>query len=140
MAMNATTPSDAAIAALLRGEPLSLSSGKVVVARLGANAKRLLGVLWSGRGDLAKRKPADQATHVRTSYAGASPPPSPSDASEPPAAPPGGSALRWRLHHLRCQSIRGIAPFGEVFEFPVGGESMLIYGPNGTGKSSLVNA
>ena len=54
--MNSPTPSDAAIATLLRGGPLALGSGKVVVESLGVNARRLLAVLWAARADLAKRK------------------------------------------------------------------------------------
>lgn len=136
--MSAPTPSDAAIATLLRGEDLTLSSGKVVVEKLGAPSKRLLRLIWSNRVELMKRKGAEQVTHLRTLYGSAG-----AGHDEPPAggAPPTSApGRRWRLHHLRCQSIRGVAPFGEVFEFSVGSDSTLVYGPNGTGKSSLVNA
>jgi len=46
----------------------------------------------------------------------------------------------WRLHKLKCRSIRGVAPQSEEFEFPFDGKSNLIFGPNGSGKSSLLGA
>ena len=139
--MHSLTPSDAAVATLLRGDPLSLSSGKLVVEKLGPTAKRLLGLLWSSRNELGTRKPADQATHVRALYTSVSEQLLAGVVGDStPAVPPVAPAPRWRLDHLVCQSVRGIAPFGETFEFPIGRESVLIYGPNGTGKSSLVNA
>lgn len=47
---------------------------------------------------------------------------------------------RWRLYRLKCQSVRGCAPYGEEIEFSFEGKSNLIYGPNGSGKSSLLGA
>lgn len=136
--MNAHTPSDAAILTLLRGDPLEASSGKGGVQKLGTPARRLLRALWSSRADLTLRKPVDQVAVVRALYADV---PSPAqEVPAPPAPNTSGTRPRWRLHHLRCRSIRGVAPFGEEFEFAFDGDSVLIYGPNGTGKSSLVNA
>jgi predicted ATPase len=39
-----------------------------------------------------------------------------------------------------CQSIRGLAPLAQQFEFDFAGKSNLIYGSNGSGKSSLLAA
>jgi len=47
---------------------------------------------------------------------------------------------RWRLHELRCRSIKGVAPHGEEFPFSFEGKSNLLFGPNGSGKSSLLGA
>lgn len=46
----------------------------------------------------------------------------------------------WRLHELRCRSIKGVAPPGEEFTFSFEGKSNLLFGPNGSGKSSLLGA
>jgi len=46
----------------------------------------------------------------------------------------------WRLHELKCRSIKGVAPAGEEFPFSFDGKSILLYGPNGSGKSSLLGA
>jgi ABC-type transport system involved in cytochrome c biogenesis ATPase subunit len=139
--MTASTPSDEAIETLLRGQPLSLPTGKVVVERLGANAVRLLQALWDSRAELGKCKGTEQVARARTAYVAAAP--VGVGTTTHPAPRPCENASgpqKWRLVRLRCQSIRGIAPVGELFEFVFDGASALIYGPNGTGKSSLVAA
>jgi len=50
------------------------------------------------------------------------------------------SACRWRLHELKCRSIKGVAPRGEEFSFSFEGKSTLLFGPNGSGKSSLLGS
>lgn len=144
--MSASTPSAAAVDALLNGQTLKLSSGKVIVEQLGANAIRLLKVLWEGRVELCKHKGNELATRMYSAYL-ATPHALPHSSADVPGAT--GSATvsssstvspRWRLIRLRCHSIRGIAPLGETFEFHFEGVPTLIYGPNGTGKSSLITA
>jgi hypothetical protein len=136
------TASEAAIDDLLRGD--RLSSGKLQVGPLGANAIRLLRAVWGLRQDLSRRKGVDQAVAVRAAYletASAAPHPvaapltprtdaavkeTASDDSDAARTPP---KRRWRLHRLRCQSIRGVAPIATVFEFAFDGVPILLYGP-----------
>jgi energy-coupling factor transporter ATP-binding protein EcfA2 len=47
--------------------------------------------------------------------------------------------FRWRLHRVRCVSVRGVAPISAEFVFDFEGSSVLLYGGNGSGKSSLLN-
>ena len=46
----------------------------------------------------------------------------------------------WRLIELQASSFRGLAPPGVTITFPFEGKSNLIYGPSGSGKSSLLGA
>ena len=46
----------------------------------------------------------------------------------------------YKLGVLRAHSFRGLAPGGWTWEFDFGGDSHLMYGPNGCGKSSLLGA
>ena len=46
----------------------------------------------------------------------------------------------WRLVELQASSFRGLAPPGVTITFPFEGKSNLIYGPSGSGKSSLLGA
>jgi SOS-response transcriptional repressor LexA len=50
------------------------------------------------------------------------------------------SHTHYRLVVVRACSFRGLAPAGRTWEFDFGGESHLMYGPNGCGKSSLLGA
>ncbi|MEW6250863.1 MAG: AAA family ATPase [Planctomycetota bacterium] len=63
-------------------------------------------------------------------------------ARDPSSEAPGASPVPtgWRLWSVVCQSIRGVAPAGELLTFPFDGRSTLIFGPNGSGKSSLLGA
>ena len=47
---------------------------------------------------------------------------------------------RYKLGVIRACSFRGLAPAGRTWEFDFEGESHLMYGPNGCGKSSLLGA
>lgn len=57
-----------------------------------------------------------------------------------PTVPDFTSPPAWRLHQLRCRSIKGVAPPGEEFPFSFEGKSNLLFGPNGSGESSLLGA
>lgn len=46
----------------------------------------------------------------------------------------------WRIVELQASSYRGLAPFGTQVVFPFEGKSNLIFGTNGSGKSSLIGA
>jgi len=50
------------------------------------------------------------------------------------------SHTHYRLGVVRAYSFRGLAPAGRTWEFDFGGDSHLMYGPNGCGKSSLLGA
>src|SRR5262249_31221270 len=129
-------PSDAAINDLVGGG--QLRSGKLVVGPLGPDAVRLLRAVWESRDDLAKSKGAEQVAVLRREYQKDAPAASPGAAAAAGGA--GAARSRWRIHRLCCQSVRGIAPVGVPFEFPFEGSPLLIYGPNGSGKTSLLNA
>lgn len=133
--MSSPTPSDGAINAWLAGE--QLVCGAVTLEPLTPEARRLLRALVAVQADLDGKKGAEQVAAVRAAYNTAS------DAVGTPASTATTHATtppRWRLHRLRGSSIRGLAPYGEEFLFHFDGDSTFIYGPNGTGKSSLMNA
>lgn len=52
----------------------------------------------------------------------------------------GAEKKRLRIGQLRACSFRGLAPAGRVWPYDFGGQSHLLYGPNGCGKSSLLGA
>ena len=57
-----------------------------------------------------------------------------------PTIPSFDTPPSWRLHELKCRSVKGVAPRGEEFTFSFDGKSNLLFGPNGSGKSSLLGA
>jgi len=57
-----------------------------------------------------------------------------------PTIPSFDTPPMWRLHELKCRSVKGVAPRGEEFSFSFDGKSNLLFGPNGSGKSSLLGA
>lgn len=65
---------------------------------------------------------------------------SPQSSTPLPAIPNFPIPSAWRLHNLKCSSIKGVAPRGEEFPFSFDGKSNLIFGLNGSGKSSLLGA
>lgn len=83
-------------------------------------------------------KPLKPDSHVRTE--------STQEEHEPetlpdmPTIPSFDTPPMWRLHELKCRSIKGVAPSGEEFPFSFDGKSNLLFGPNGSGKSSLLGA
>jgi len=52
----------------------------------------------------------------------------------------GGEKKRFRIGQLRACSFRGLAPAGRIWDHNFVGQSHLLYGPNGCGKSSLLGA
>jgi energy-coupling factor transporter ATP-binding protein EcfA2 len=139
-----SNPAEAAIDDLHTGKPLK--SGKVKVGPIGPHTRRLLTVLWNERVALAAKTGAEQGRHARRSYLGVASSPAgdasgalsgdvPADSPSDPTSP-----RSWRLHRLRTMSFRGIAPLGEPFEHQFAGAPTLIYGTNGSGKSSLLSA
>ncbi|WP_157369253.1 AAA family ATPase [Zavarzinella formosa] len=147
MSATSSTPADVVVDGLLAGK--SFAVGKIVVGPFGPKTMRLLTALWQARTNLSNQKGPAQAVAARNAFTSvnqpddSTPPPSVDRASTPlrlhqdDLGPP---AARWRLHHLRAHSIRGLGPSGETISFDFDGVPMLIYGPNGSGKSSLLGA
>jgi len=135
-----------------------VKSGQLAVGPLDQETLQLLDVLVDEFEDLSGRKGEDQARELRRHYSEQMKARSTSAVLPRAATPPSGDSAdvgtrddyasapvtttppRWKLISLRCQSIRGIAPPGEEFEFEFHGESNLIFGPNGSGKSSILSA
>ncbi len=117
----------------------TLTCGNLVVGPLEDKGKKILSLLVKHRAQLQQTKGASQAKDFRKFYkelAEVPPQPDQSHQTETPNPAP----RKWRLEKLTCQSIRGIAPPGQSFEFDFGKQSRLIIGPNGSGKSSLCSA
>lgn len=150
------------LARLQAGE--TLQSGAVSLGPLDEPTALLLRVLLDNQRDLEQRKGADQAealcrfvvmarqTGADQAAALTEGPAGNADrgvasvhnARDESSAPSASRACspqsHWRLWNVVCQSIRGVAPAGEVLEFAFDGKSTLIFGSNGSGKSSLLGA
>ncbi|MDB4930665.1 MAG: hypothetical protein JWM10_3149 [Myxococcaceae bacterium] len=145
MLTDRSNPAEAAIMDLYNGR--KLTCGLAEVGALSPNARRLLSVLWTRRKELAS-KGAEQGRTARQFYIAANEEAEPAAPRTPKArpleapdeTPPGPAPRRWRVRRLSCQSIRGIAPLGVPFEWSLDGHPTLLYGTNGSGKSSLLNA
>ncbi len=154
--MKLSPQSDAVVKKLSEGS--TIQSGEIRIGPLDELTRAVLDVLVNNFDDISRRTGEDQARAVRgrvvtttaaihaskqasqrSQTTGGLPPNQdthasdtlPANVSEPP---------KWKLLGLRCESIRGVAPPGELFSFEFHGESNLIYGPNGSGKSSLLSA
>ncbi len=144
--MKLAPQSDAIIQRLLTKQ--RVTSGKLSIGPLDDASRVLLTVFVNHYEELARLKGEERVRKLRERYTIQSasvgqPSPPTNCGSSPVVPPPPVSPIvspQWRLVTLRCTSIRGVAPPGELFEFPLDGQSCLIYGPNGSGKSSLLSA
>jgi hypothetical protein len=123
------------VEAILRGEPPSI--GGKPLDPFGPEEVRLLGVLAANLAVLHEEVGAKLAQKVVELFeepegAAKASPPSPGDGA---AAQPS-----WKLSKLRACSFRGLAPAGCVWHHDFAGKSHLFYGPNASGKSSLLGA
>jgi len=146
----------------------TVSSSVVTLGPLDVPTRRLLRVLIDEQHDLVNRRGADQATSLRRLYAAERNAGAPGEADHDAGASENADAPsiddeavasavtdesaamfirgprevqpEWRLWGVTCQSIRGVAPAGEVVPFSFDARSTLIFGPNGSGKSSLLGA
>jgi len=139
----------------------SVTSGSNVVGPLEPLGVVLLRVVCDKLDTLNKRSGDDRAKFLRDSFKAAKQElaelAETEDESQTTLAPPSvaatgeaaqGTAVYsesacqkdYRLGHLECTSIRGLAPVGESVDYDFNGKSNLIYGPNGSGKTSLVAA
>lgn len=139
--MKLSPQSDAVITQLLAGE--TAKKGKVAVGPLDETAQVLLKVLVKHSDELGSLKGEVRASKLRDWFVALK------NLKAEAAAKPGAALPhfivcptppKWRLLHLRCLSIRGVAPPGEQFQFDFQEQSNLVYGPNGSGKSSLLGA
>lgn len=133
----AVGPFDDTSVLLLR---ILVEHGNELRARSGADQVQYLRQQFSSARAVPETIERDRATRA-ANIANSAPPGVPASslstssgdglASSPPA---------WRLWRVRCQNIRGVAPPGDTFEFPFDGRCNLIFGRNGSGKSSLLSA
>jgi hypothetical protein len=146
--MNLSPQSQAALERLWQGQ--TLTCGSLSIGPLADDAVRALRVIVDQFDDLRGRAGVDQARALRTAYAAAlvaededvgGDAPCPVNApSLVGAVPVVGVRCSWRLVRMKCKNIRGVAPFDEIFTFEYDGRSTLLYGPNASGKSSLLGA
>lgn len=140
--MKLSPQSQAVVAQLL--EARTVVKGRATVGPLDDTTRSLLKVIVKHSDELLRLKGEDRASKLRekfiaettadtqqASVTAQSPHPTIVASPTPPY---------WKIARLRCQSIRGVAPPAEVFEFDFHGHSNLLYGPNGSGKSSLLGA
>jgi energy-coupling factor transporter ATP-binding protein EcfA2/SOS-response transcriptional repressor LexA len=142
---------------LLAGETVRSVSGTISLGPFDRTTKTVLQILMESQLDLDQRKGADQASRLRQIYEAAKESFSAGEtgegiegddcATDSNLATPGAkqaltavAATEWRLWSVTCRSVRGIAPAGEDFSFSFDGHSTLIFGQNGSGKSSLLGA
>lgn len=122
----------------------AVKSGKVTIGPLKDPAIALLTVFVDQFDELSRIKGEERARKLRERFVGrtVTPAANPLTLAAVTASPPiiPVASPQWRLVTLRCCSIRGIAPPGEPFEFHFESQSCLLYGPNGSGKTSLLSA
>ena len=140
--MKLSPQSQAVVARLLEG--LAVEKGKVTVGPLDNTARSLLNVIVKHFEELSGLKGENRASKLRDKFIAETEPAADQASGTSQAALPEFVASAtppcWKIQRLRCQSIRGVAPPGEDFEFDFDGRSNLLYGPNGSGKSSLLGA
>ena len=133
--------SQQAVDVLLRGEPLKFEAG--AIGPLDAGTVSLLRVIVTNFDALSGQSGPPQADELRRLYSEELKRMTGVEPCKTQKSIPNRTAVTmpcWRLVKLKCQSIRGLTPFGSQFEFDFAGKSNLIYGPNGSGKSSLLGA
>ncbi len=140
--MKLSPQSQAVVARLLEG--LTVVKGKVTVGPLNGTVRSLLKVIVKHFDELSRLKGEERAAKLRDRFIAETKSASDQTSGTPQAGLPAiiasASPPYWKIMRLRCQSIRGVAPPGEDFEFDFHGSSNLLYGPNGSGKSSLLGA
>jgi len=141
---------------LLSGAAVKSASENICIGPLDATTKTVLQIVVDSQSDLAGRTGADQASRLRQLYEaakgstercdsqGSSKSDDGTDDSTVDDSAAGAgtmpAAAKWQLWTISCRSVRGVAPAGEDFSFPFDGQSTLIFGQNGSGKSSLLGA
>lgn len=157
--MTFSPQSQSVIDQLLSGD--SVASGSTVVGPFEMSGTLLLQIVCDNFDQLHERSGEDRAKFVRDLYkvaklesaALAEAGDASQAANSESALTVGGEAdtesdilsesicrKDYRLCRLKCTSVRGLAPIGETVVFDFEGKSNLIYGPNGSGKTSLVAA
>lgn len=152
--------SQSVIHRLLDGKSVRSGSGSISIGPLDQPADSLLRTVIQSLEELKSRTGEDQAKFLRKSYqeeqlAAAARLDDDSHADEESTESESTSdslienvsdgseatlAPAYRLHQIECESFRGIAPVGELVPFEIDGQSHLIYGPNGSGKTSLLGS
>jgi energy-coupling factor transporter ATP-binding protein EcfA2 len=141
--------SQAIVDALLGGE--SRASGSVALGPLDATTKIVLGIIVDDYGEIDDLRGVDRAKDFLNRYRArvtkdqeeienGETALTEEDAERPDDETVGTTPRGWRLIELKASSFRGLAPPGDEIEFPFDGKSTLIFGSNGTGKSSLLGA
>ncbi|EDL60603.1 AAA family ATPase [Gimesia maris] len=126
----------------------NITSGKVSLGPLSPSEKLILRIIIEDKDAISNKTGESLASDVRSSYLIAKEAVEKSDENrikdelQPLAEvdleiPAKRSYL---LADLTCKSFRGIAPAGEKVHFSFDTKSNLIYGPNGSGKTSLLGA
>ncbi|WP_158264911.1 S24 family peptidase [Blastopirellula marina] len=113
-----------------------ITFGKKAVGKLSENAKKSLGYIAGRLDELQQEKTRTIVDLLESDWTDLEIP-EPIDFDFQNQSNPGKS---WTLHSLESLSFRGLAPAGEVWTYDFEGQSHLIYGPNGCGKSSLLGA
>lgn len=141
--------SQAIIDALLGGQ--SRASGSVVLGPLGATTRMVLEIIVDDYGEINDLRGVDRAKDFLNRYRTRvikdqeNNEKGEATLTEEDADRLGDKTVDttprgWRLIELKASSFRGLAPPGDEIAFLFDGKSTFIFGPNGTGKSSLLGA
>jgi chromosomal replication initiation ATPase DnaA len=125
-----------------------IASGNLQIGPLTPSEELLLRVILEEKNSISNKTGEALASFVRSSYLNAKEKEEKSDKSNTkdelePSVEDDIEILKKRsylLAELTCRSFRGIAPAGEEITFSFDTKSNLIYGPNGSGKTSLLGA
>ena len=141
--MFSSPQSQAVVDKLLAGE--NLSSGVVQIDSFDQNTKLLLSAILENLAQFRDRSGDDRARYLRDCYRAMTEEDRNAAHGTPEIGSIGEKAEilehgQYRLEKVICESFRGLAPPGESVEFEFSGQSNLIYGPNGSGKTSLLGS